>query len=436
MLAGTAAVVALASGASAAVARAQGMIEERETSAPIASSLAYLGELVNVAAGGARRGSAYSGVAAAQLTLRLHELVGWRGARALVLLLGTHGGSPSALVGDLQGVSDLEAPSGINVGEAWIQQSMFGGRVSLLAGRFDLSTEFDFTRTGTLFLNNSLGIGPEFALSGERGPSVYPFTFAGARLAVRATRHVVARVALLADGLRVGEIALVAREDSAATRVVSQLDAGRGVPQAYSTKLAVGGWYYDLRLPDLVDLRPDGTPVQLRGSHGFYLIADRTLWRAPHGAPGALSGFLQLGIGDPRVVPIGRYVGGGVAMLAPLASRAQDEVGLAVATALTGSHFARAQAERRRDATNEVALEMTYFAQVTSWLAVQPDVQLVLNAGGTRESPDALVLGLVVTLTREIALVRGTEKRLTRRAAAPPPPGRSRTGASSRPARR
>lgn len=128
-----------------------------------------------------------------------------------------------ALVGDVQGVSDLEAPPGIKVGEAWPQQNMLGNRLSLLAGRYDVSTEFDFTRSGSLFLNNSLGIAPEFALSGVRGPSIYPLTAAGVRLAIKATRNAVVRLAMLADALRVGEIAL---------------------------------------LPDLADTLSDGAPVQ------------------------------------------------------------------------------------------------------------------------------------------------------------------------------
>src|SRR5207249_9165544 len=48
--------------------------------------------------------------AGGEFTLLLRRLVGWHGARIFVFVLGTHGGAPSDLVGDVQGVSNLEAP--------------------------------------------------------------------------------------------------------------------------------------------------------------------------------------------------------------------------------------------------------------------------------------------------------------------------------------
>jgi porin len=38
-------------------------------------------------------------------------------------------------------------------------------------------------------------------------------------------------------------------------------------------------------------------------------------------------------------------------------------------------------------------IEATYAAQITPWLVVEPDIQLILNPGGVTKSSDALVLG-------------------------------------------
>src|SRR5439155_4328082 len=77
---------------------------------PVILTFSYTGELVHNAGGGARRGTTFAGAAGGELTLLLGRLVGWHGARIFVFALGTHGGAPSDLVGDVQGVSNLEAP--------------------------------------------------------------------------------------------------------------------------------------------------------------------------------------------------------------------------------------------------------------------------------------------------------------------------------------
>jgi porin len=47
----------------------------------------------------------------------------------------------------------------------------------------------------------------------------------------------------------------------------------------------------------------------------------------------------------------------------------------------------------------ELALEWSYAIQVTPWLKFQPDIQYIINPGGTGRVPNALVLGFEVGLT-------------------------------------
>jgi porin len=46
----------------------------------------------------------------------------------------------------------------------------------------------------------------------------------------------------------------------------------------------------------------------------------------------------------------------------------------------------------------ELALEWTYMTQVTPWLQVQPDIQYIINPGGTGRIKNALVLGFQLAL--------------------------------------
>lgn len=386
----------------------------------IKKAFGYTGELVGNVAGGARRGAVFIGVPSARLTLHLHQLVGWHGAQFFVYALGAHGGAPSGLVGDVQKVSNLQAPPGVWLEEAWLQQNMFADQLSLLVGRYDVNTEFYFLQSGNLFINASFGIGPEYSTSGRdrEGPSIYPFTAVGARLEYNPSRRMVVRAAVLdgvpvrrpdggihlfapGDGVLVaGEVAILSRRDTAAAVPRHRrFQIGREDGRSYLGKVALGVWYYTARFPDLVDTLASGSPVERHGSRGAYLLADQTLWRAGRTRPALLTAFIQLGLGDGRVNQVGSYLGGGLTLFGPLVSRARDEIGLAVGAARNGSHFVHA-ASTNRAAAAETAIELTYLAQIGTWLAVQPDLQYVINPGGTRVRRHALVPGLRIGVSR------------------------------------
>jgi len=354
---------------------------------PFVLTVSYAGELVQNASGGAQRGAAFAGTVGVQFTLLLRRLVGWQGAQIFVFALGTHGGSPSAFVGDVQGVSNLEAPAELRVEEAWFQQNLLGNRLSWLLGRYDLNTEFYRLQSGALFLNSSFGIGPELSHSGAagEGPSVFPITAVGTRLDFKPSPKVVWRAAVLDGPMFISEVALLARPDTVAVPRQRRLGIGRGRARPYTAKLALGAWHYTARFPDLSDT------TQHRRSGGAYLIGDLRVR--------SVAVFAQLGLGDGRVNQIGGYVGGGLTFTAPFPSRAQDMVGLAVAAARNGSHYERAQTTAGIAAAGETTVEFTYLAQIGSWLGVQPDIQYVIHPGGTRALRNATGLGLRIAIS-------------------------------------
>ena len=126
--------------------------------------------------GGRGQGGTYSGNVNVQVSLDGSRLFGRSGLTLFVDGLWIHGGQPSALLGDAQGVSNLSAPPKVTLYEAWLQYNLFGNKFSALAGRYDLNTEFYRVQSAGLFLNSSFGIGPEFSGSGAGGPSIFPST--------------------------------------------------------------------------------------------------------------------------------------------------------------------------------------------------------------------------------------------------------------------
>jgi porin len=381
---------------------------------PVEVSVVYDGEgLVNTT-GGLRTGAAYLGNLRLQLTLDGERLLGWPGATFFVQGLWTHGGHPSRFVGDAQGVSNLEAPVGWQLYEVWLQQNLLGNRVSALVGRYDINSEFYRLQSAALFVNSSFGVGPEFSQSGRGGPSIFPDTSVGIRLAFKPARGVILRAAVLdgapvdrpdgghrvfarGDGLLlVGEAAFLTRSVADDRPLGMRLRIGRGgASRPYDGKLAVGGWYYTAEFDDLTDREPDGQPVRHRGSAGAYVLADALVHRSTAQPRRQVNAFAQVGFGDSRVNRFGFYAGGGLVFSGLLPSLENDELGLAVALARNGSHFIELQ---RQDAVpvtgTETTVELTYLLQIGKHLALQPDLQYVMRPGTDPTRKDALAVAL------------------------------------------
>src|SRR5262249_34095756 len=244
------------------------------------------------------QGITYSGNLNVQLSVDGDRLFGRSGLTLFVDGLWIHGGQPSAVLGDAQGVSNVSAPPKVTLYEVWLQYNLFGDRVSVLAGRYDLNAEFYRLQSAGLFVNSSFGIGPEFSASGVEGPSIFPHTSFGVRLAFKPKRGIVFRGAVLdgvpvdrpdgsvgafkrGDGiLLVSEAAFLDRPAAGESRRTPRFRIGRasGLPP-YDHKIAVGGWYYTATFGDLNALDMNGQPVQHRGSGGIYSVADATVWR-------------------------------------------------------------------------------------------------------------------------------------------------------------
>jgi porin len=362
-------------------------------------TVVYGGAVFSALDGGVRRGETYSGNLNLALSIDGERLFGRSGLTLFVDGLWIHGGQPSALLGDAQGVSNLSAPSKVTLNEAWLQYDVFDNRLSVLAGRYDLNAEFYRVQSAGLFLNSSFGVGPEFSGSGVEGPSIFPNTSAGVRLALKPASNVVVRTAILdgvpidrpdgsvaafksADGLLlVSEAAFLNRtaKGDRTAKVRFRIGRNSGLPP-YDDKVAVGGWYYTATFDDLNSVDSNGNPVRHRGSGGVYVLGDAALFHSQTDPRRRLGGFVEAGLGDARVNRFGSYVGSGLVASGLLAARPTDELGLAVAIAHNGSGYLD---DRRRVGartnTAETAIEVTYLAQIAGWLAVQPDFQYVIN---------------------------------------------------------
>ena len=323
--------------------------------------------------------------------------------------LGNAGGRASSLMGDFQAASNIEAPKSWRLFEAWLQQNLFDDEVSILVGLYDLNSEFDVLRPGTVFINSSFGIGAEYAQSGLNGPSIFPISSLGVRFSSTLGDKGKFRLAIL-DGVsgdpenpRSNKISL-SKKDGALialeTAIYSESKSERRVHRDYVTrrrkvgrehdiptndKLNVGGWYYTSRFENIADT------TQNHRNWGAYLGVQK-YWFLFSELDKYLSVFMRYGIAHEKVNRFGSALSGGVV----LADRFSNYLGLAISSGFHGDSF---QYEQIDNYQNETVIELTYSWRIKNFLTLQPDIQYVLNPGFGVDLDNPLSAAIMVQLS-------------------------------------
>ena len=389
------------------------------TPAGITPTASYNGDAADNLSGGHRRGAIYNSTLHIQLAFDLDQLAGMPGLSGYLDGLWINGGQPSKRVGDVQNVSNLGAPGALRLYEGWLQYNTPDKRASLLAGRYDLNTEFYHLLSAGILLNGSFGIGAELAFSGFGDPSIYPDTSVGARAAFKPTPNSIVRAAVLDaapldrihdspapfnphnGALLIAEATLLAPQATADPATGQTFAVGRvATPTPYDSKISVGAWYYTGDFNTFSATGPNGPYSRHHGEGGGYLLLDRLLYQPAARPDLRLSGFIQLGFAQPIVSRVATYLGAGLALNDFLPDRTSDQLSIGMAMARNGSNFL--SAERRAGANfyaAETALELTYLAQVKSWLTMQPDLQYVIHPSAEANLRNATVAQLRFVMT-------------------------------------
>ncbi len=308
--------------------------------------------------------------------------------------------------------ADAAGDACLNVAELWYQQELLGGRGRLRAGKLDLTNGFEVRGVpsafdGSRFANDEV---TQFLNAALVNNPTIPFPDYGLGVMV----HVEPvdgwyLAAALADA---DAHPRTTGFDNAfhgtdhffsiyETGVVPAFDSPNGTLQgAYRA-----GVWYDPQPKE----RWNGSTK--RDDVGFYASLDQMVWRercaavveepaaagvaeAPEGddaSPQGIGVFARYGWADPDVSPLQCFWSVGANWQGPLPGRDGDvlAVGVAQGRLVEAGGFTD---------EHETVLELYYRILVTPFLEVTPDVQYILNPGGTGED-DAIVVGLRVQVT-------------------------------------
>jgi porin len=301
------------------------------------------------------------------------------------------------------------ADESFRLSELNYQQNLFSNKISLEAGWAPVGDSFAHPMVFCAF-QNAVFCGHASAMTINSGADNFPFAQWGAHIKVRPEPEF-----YLATGLY-----QVNPNEAKSNGGFDLSFSGTGVfvpielawlpdwngalPGTYK----LGAYYNSSNTPDVltdVNGRSAGltaAPFKTReGRWGAYLIVNQTIYRfRPQSGRSLRIGGLT-GMGDPETARFGYFASGGGLLRGTFSHRDDDFLAMAVAYVRTNPRLTEFQEDRDvvkpgsvGIQTYESIVEIDYGARITPWLLLQPNLQYVLNPGGTGNIPNAFVLGI------------------------------------------
>ncbi|HJO88691.1 MAG TPA: carbohydrate porin [Alphaproteobacteria bacterium] len=367
-----------------------GCLEHPEDCSGLTFDAVYTGEIWGNLSGGIQTNHEYIDNLDMTMEVDMDKVANIPGGTLFLYGLANSGSDfTGTTVGDSQTISNIDAERALRLYEAWYEQNLFGDILSVKLGLMDLNAEFDVLETASLFINGAHGIGLAFSQAGNLGPSIFPYTAAGARVRLNFT-DALSWSTVVFDGVP-GDPDHTHRTrikfaDGDGALVTTEMDYEPGD----GTKFGAGFWHFTEPFDDLVS----GSAVKHQDNSGFYLLGEFIPFREDPD----LTLFARYGIANEDINQYEHYIGAGATYTGPFEGRDEDQLGFAIGIALNGDPYKTANSVTTDE---EVNFELTYHAQVLPWLALQPDFQYVVNpgAGANGDLDNAVVLGMRFEIT-------------------------------------
>ncbi|MBJ7259629.1 MAG: carbohydrate porin [Chthoniobacterales bacterium] len=354
----------------------------------------YTAQVWGNVAGGIEQNASYLGLLQFGLDIDLEKVIGWKGASFNTTWVWMSGDQPTPLlVGSDYAVSGLEASAGFRCLDLWVQQNLFDGKLTLRAGMFNADRDFTISEYSSFFLNSAFGW-PVVYDGMLGGVPAYPYAAPGISASWQPADGWILQTAVMQ-----GE---AFTQDANFYWNFNRMNGLMFLNEAiYSWKRAP--------LPGTVKLGaifqtgyqdvPDGSG-ETWGSGFYYAIIDQAVYDEPGStadSPQGLGWFARGGFSAPqKSSPLGMILQSGFVYSGLFPGRDDDSTGLALGWNQESSYESSGSQGSSRGL--EMVVEASYQWQISPWFAVQPDLQYIIQPGGSTAIPNALVLGLSVSV--------------------------------------
>ena len=306
------------------------------------------------------------------------EAAGWWRNGEIFAHLQAQGGNgiTDDHVGDFQVLSNIDADDFEQVSEIWYRHRLADGRVWVKFGKMEANEDFAFVEYGGEFLNSSPGFSPTVPLV------TYPDQDWGIVLHTAFTEELHVNLGLFQG------------DNNGGRSVGNTADALRGpkifLEPSFNYELGdlpgtvrLGAWWNGQELESLNGLS------QSDQTWGFYATWDQLLVESDAGQ--AVGVFAQVGFSSEDYYEAGQYYGAGVQVTAPLSRRQNDVAGI-------GVFHVQLSDEAGFETDSETTIELYYKLQLSPRISIKPDLQYILNPGGTRND-NSIVAGVRTELS-------------------------------------
>jgi len=393
-------------------------------------SASYTNNIAGNPVGGTSAGFTYTDNVSFGLELNFEKLIGWKGLSVTVSGLNRAGSSLSQNnIGNQFTVQQVYGGQTVMFYALLFEQKLLDDKISIKAGRFAAGDDFASSPIYWLYMNNGIDGNPQ-ALPVNTCFSAYPWAVWAARLRVDPTPECNAmfgvyqvsnRVfgrssyhgldwsiqpndgvlmvsqfgwtpeffkrpvekAAAPDGKSVAETK--ARSEGKTFKAVSPDTEMKGLPGHYW----FGAYYSPWNFAQF------GTSATATNSYGFYWHADQMVWQKSPGSDQGLTLWSSFVLSPQQnIAKLPFQANAGVVYKGLIPTREQDYTIFGLVYGKFSNNYARTVAASGNGYPQyEMVLEWGYRINFTKFAYVQPDLQWVINPGGTGNIPNALVLG-------------------------------------------
>jgi len=403
----------------------------------------YTNNIAGNPVGGMRQGFTYTDNTGFGLELNFEKLIGINGLKLFVSGLNRAGTSLSQdYIGNQFTVQQVYGGQTTMFYALVLTQSLLDDKINLKVGRFSTGDDFASSPIYWLYMNNGIDGNPQ-SLPVNTQFSAYPWAVWAARLRVQPTPETNAMLGVyqvsdrvfdrdyngLDWGMRSGDGVLMigqigwtpeffkrpvttdsasdgkTKVDNRMSAVTSERPASNGKDfKAISPKTEMKGlpghyWFGFYYSP--WQFAQFGTTERAGNSYGFYWHADQMVFQEAPGSDQGLTLWTAFVLSPQQnIAKLPFQINGGIVYKGLVPGRDADYSMVGMAYGQFSNKYASASdAAGLGSPSYEVALEASYRVNFTKFLYVQPDVQYIINPGGTGNIANALVLGAQMGVT-------------------------------------
>lgn len=287
-------------------------------------------------------------------------------------------------MGDWMGLDGWDWRQMNQISELWYQQKLFKDKLRLKVGKQDANMDFGYLNTGWDFINTAFSVNPTTPMP------TYPDQTFGFVAEITPKEWLSIRNGIYSrynTPFNITEIMVKPTIKKLPGRYMLgawEMSDSNGMSVATGMNSA-GNTIYN----------------NFNRNFGAYAGFEQMVFKENKNDENDMQGltlFGQAGISPSNKNDMSKYIGAGLHYIGPIPKRDKDRAGIALANGTFASRLGDVGSDYGTTRSgSETVLEAFYRVQVSPWFYLQPDVQFIMNPGGTYQNSVAIGLRSVIT---------------------------------------